>query len=114
MATDQIFSYMGQTLIQPADLAVAEADEDVLVEVDASAARFPTDVSVYGVRGTGGNVREWTGTIGVGGRDQRVVRGGAWGIGRASSRCAYRDIYFREYVYDYIGFRVVAAARTAQ
>jgi serine/threonine-protein kinase len=56
---------------------------------------FPTDVSVYGVRGMGGNVRDWTSTAiveeaGVAAiaelgyqryrdaHDTRVVRGGAW------------------------------------
>src|SRR5262249_24652586 len=48
---------------------------------------FPTDVSVYGVRGMGGNMRDWTATEviegeGAGVRVLRVLRGGAWNVNR--------------------------------
>ena len=46
---------------------------------------FPTGVSVYGVRGLGGNVENGTSTelvqgTGPGRRVSRVSRGGSWGV----------------------------------
>jgi eukaryotic-like serine/threonine-protein kinase len=88
------------------------------VVVDA----FPTDVSVYGVRGMAGNVRDWTSTTMAEGvvehdevaelgyrrwrdaHDTRVVRGGAWSplIPRVTDR------YWLDpsIVLGFIGFRL--------
>ena len=82
-----------------------------MVEVREMAKRYPADVSVYGVRGVGGNVRDWTGTAGTGDRATRVVRGGAWGDSRIVTRCAYRALVVPMYVGDDVGFRVAGAAR---
>ncbi len=45
---------------------------------------LPTDVSPYGVRGLGGNVRDWCADVAEDGdesRDERALRGGAWSLG---------------------------------
>lgn len=45
---------------------------------------FATDVSPYGIRGLGGNVRDWCADAAEEGdesREERVVRGGAWSLG---------------------------------
>ncbi|MCB9681194.1 MAG: SUMF1/EgtB/PvdO family nonheme iron enzyme [Alphaproteobacteria bacterium] len=67
------------------------------VEVDA----FPTDVSVYGVRGLGGNMRDWTATTWHRPEDPpvhdpdpdtpRVTRGGLWFGREEYVRLARRD-----------------------
>ena len=72
---------------------------------------FPTDRSVYGIRGTAGNVQEWTATERVEGegssaRTGRVVRGGAWQSVRSHVRCAARYDYAAETTSDIIGFRI--------
>ena len=76
---------------------------------------FPRDVSVYGVRGMAGNVRDWTATEHTEGRGAKlrvcyVIRGGAWGTDRIRGRSAYRLWLDPFKVYDDIGFRVAADA----
>jgi serine/threonine-protein kinase len=83
-----------------------------LVAVD----EFPTDVSVYGVRGMAGNVRDWTSTQVVEGegaetRVARVLRGGASRMNRIYERCAYRDFRAPTQVYGNVGFRWARSAR---
>lgn len=77
---------------------------------------FASDVSVYGVRGMAGNVRDWTSTAVVEGegpeaRVARIIRGGAWGIDRVRARCASRGIYGPLAVDDNVGFRWARSAR---
>ena len=82
---------------------------------------FPTDVSVYGVRGMGGNVRDWTCTevndgqgetpeLGfqrwVEAKNTRIVKGGAWSPLRP--RSADRYWLAPDLVFSFIGFRLVA------
>ncbi len=71
---------------------------------------YPTDVSVYGVTGMAGNMRNWTTTIQSDGEDDpregRVVRGGAWYDNRVNARCADRDWNEPTLVIDYVGFRL--------
>jgi serine/threonine-protein kinase len=76
----------------------------------ASVAAFPSDESVYGVRGMAGNMRDWTDTASSPGPDPssplRVVRGGAWYGGRVSARCADRFWFEPNHVYFFVGFRL--------
>jgi len=65
---------------------------------------YPTDVSVYGVRGVAGNVREWTDTSV---RDTPVVRGGSWGLPEANSRCGLRFLLRADVRYGDLGVRLV-------
>ncbi len=72
---------------------------------------FPTDVSIYGVRGCAGNVEEWTATTLVEGQGERarvgrVVCGGAWSGVRSYVRCASRFDYAAETCTDVVGFRI--------
>ncbi len=86
---------------------------------------FPVDESPYGVRGLGGNIRDWTQTIFAkkgpvvfDGRVQRqeekdlmdadrVYRGGYWGSYPNSTRTSYRDFYSTITRLSNIGFRLV-------
>ena len=73
---------------------------------------FPTDCSVYGVRGCAGNIEEWTSTKliqgeGDGARVGLVVRGGGWNAVASYARCAARFDYAAESCSDYLGFRIV-------
>ena len=82
-----------------------------LVTVD----EFPSDVSVYGVRGMGGNVRDWTATevtdgTGDTARLCHVERGGAWSHFALSARAANRAFDVPTGVYDGTGFRWVRTA----
>lgn len=77
----------------------------------ASIHEFETDVSVYGVYGMAGNVRDWTCTEerqgeGQGAQVFRVVRGGAWYGGRMSARVADRFWFEPGHVYFFVGFRL--------
>ena len=72
---------------------------------------FPTDVSIYGVRGTAGNLREWTSTRLVTGADDHerewcVVRGGAWFAPALYSRVATRDWFAPGEASEQYGFRL--------
>ncbi|MFC2171666.1 formylglycine-generating enzyme family protein, partial [Acidobacteriota bacterium] len=77
---------------------------------------YPTDLSVYGVRGMGGNMRDWTSTEEIHGegneaRHTRVVRGGAWHFTSIGSRCAARNTNGPADVDGDLGFRVCQVAR---
>ncbi|HZU37188.1 MAG TPA: SUMF1/EgtB/PvdO family nonheme iron enzyme, partial [Gemmataceae bacterium] len=72
---------------------------------------FPKDISVYGVRGTAGNIRDFTGTawtIGTGETSRRatVLRGGSWYSERDFARCASRDGLDINVMFGNIGFRI--------
>jgi serine/threonine-protein kinase len=75
---------------------------------------FPEDLSVYGVRGLAGNVRDWTVTPRFqgddGGEGTRVIRGGAFNLPAHISRCANRFWLAPSFVLAYTGFRVAASA----
>ena len=82
-------------------------ERPAVVPVDA----FPTDVSPYGVRGTAGNVRDWTwGEVpsGEGGsaRLYVMVRGGCWGFGPSGLKSTFRFGVSPTLVDGQIGFRV--------
>ena len=77
---------------------------------------FPRDASVYGVRGLGGNVYDWTSTEDVEGtgesrRAHRVSRGGSWGGAARSCRAAYRWRFEPANVGDNRGFRLARSPR---
>lgn len=69
-----------------------------------------TDVSIYGVYGTAGNVRDWTATVVADeegeGSDTRVIRGGAWNLPAIICRCANRFWLTPHFLSSYVGFRV--------
>ena len=66
--------------------------------------RFPSDESIYGVRGTAGNVRDWTASPGS--RDTRIVRGGAFNLPDIITRSANRFWLAPNFVLNYVGFRL--------
>jgi len=90
--------------------------------------RFPTDVSVYGVRGMGGNLRDWcsdryvsegpalVGARVAAGEDEaavgesvdafRVFRGGSWSYDAKSARAATRFRGEAGVRYGFLGFRL--------
>jgi formylglycine-generating enzyme required for sulfatase activity len=70
----------------------------------ASIHAFPTDVSVYGVRGVGGNVRQWCDTATTSG--ERVLRGGCWFFPETGARCANRYLLDPSNRADTVGFRL--------
>ena len=76
---------------------------------------FPSDESVYGVRGLAGNTRDWTSTeLGSnldGGKDMRVVRGGAYNLPAVTTRAANRFWLSPNFVVNYVGFRIVHRPR---
>jgi serine/threonine-protein kinase len=80
------------------------------VAVDEMATRFPADVSCFGVRGCGGNVRDWTSTEGGAAVPSRVVRGGAFFVFMFFSRCAAVLKSSPDYLDNGIGFRVARSA----
>lgn len=83
---------------------------------------FPLDVSVYGVRGMGGNVLDWTRTsylqdghvqdggalelVDDDGRGRRVTRGGSWNDAASSTRCATRYNLEPLIRLNFVGFRL--------
>jgi len=72
---------------------------------------FAADVSVYGVRGLGGNVRDWTSTehtegTGPDRRVARVYRGGSWDVDARYCRAANRFWVEPTVVDDNVGFRL--------
>jgi formylglycine-generating enzyme required for sulfatase activity len=72
---------------------------------------FPSDVSVYGVRGLGGNVYDWTSTEEAQGtgphrRGWRVYRGGCWSSTARYCRAAYRGRTEPTLVNVNLGFRL--------
>jgi formylglycine-generating enzyme required for sulfatase activity/energy-coupling factor transporter ATP-binding protein EcfA2 len=77
----------------------------------------PTAVVTFqkGVNRTGlwdgaGNTWEWTNSWYTESQT-RVVRGGSWGDGRGSARCASRDGLHPVFLYDSLGFRVIFPQR---
>jgi serine/threonine-protein kinase len=76
---------------------------------------FPSDESVYGVRGLAGNTRDWTATeLGSNrgdGKDMRVVRGGAYNLPAVTTRSANRFWLSPNFVVSYVGFRIVHRPR---
>ena len=73
---------------------------------------FPSDASIYGVRGLGGNLRDWTSTESTEGegeraRATRVVRGGSWVNAEVYARSASRYSAVPGLVIDFLGFRLV-------
>ena len=75
---------------------------------------YPADLSVYGVRGTAGNVRDWTANVLSEGdgedADTRVIRGGAWNLPAVISRSANRFWLSPGFVVNYVGFRVARSS----
>ena len=74
---------------------------------------FETDVSLYGVRGMAGNVRDWTATRldenAAGARDTRIIRGGAFNLPAAITRSANRFWLAPNFVLNYVGFRLACS-----
>lgn len=85
---------------------------------------YPVDISPYGVRGMGGNMRDWCldtdGSVvddvvavpdagDTGGRSLRVVRGGAWDLGARSCGIPSRGLFVPSLRIPLIGFRGVVA-----
>jgi len=72
---------------------------------------FPRDVSVYGVRGLGGNIEDWTSSESVEGsgdsrRVARVYRGGHWSGTARGCRAANRNGSGPALVLTVLGFRL--------
>ena len=72
---------------------------------------YPRDLSVYGVRGLAGNVRDWTASEEIQGTGEarrvlRVYRGGDWDRSARNSRAAYRHWLEPTGVNVGIGFRL--------
>ena len=72
---------------------------------------YPRDVSVYGVRGLGGNARDWTATEFVQGsgparRVNRIIRGGNWDGPARYARAANRFWHLPAHVNGDVGFRL--------
>jgi len=85
----------------------SHADRARLVTIDA----FPTDLSIYGVRGMAGNTRDWTSTrvvesTGAGERVSHVARGGAWNLPEHIARCSFRSVTLATLAYALFGFRL--------
>ena len=82
-----------------------EAPHPVLVT------EFPLDSSPFGVRGLGGNMRDWTSSEWMEGEGDQarlnyVVRGGAWSQDSVLCRCAHRMRYAELNVRGNVGFRL--------
>jgi len=73
--------------------------------------RFPTDVSIYGLRGAAGNVADWTSTEYSEGR--WVVRGGAWDLTPINSRCSIRSWHPPHIVNSSDGLRLACSPAKA-
>ncbi len=73
---------------------------------------FPADVSVYGVRGLGGNSRDWCSDvmqIRPGSPERRVNRGGSWSSTGISARSAERAWLSPGGRWVSLGFRLIRA-----
>ncbi|MFC2172036.1 SUMF1/EgtB/PvdO family nonheme iron enzyme [Acidobacteriota bacterium] len=81
----------------------------------ASVDTFPTDISVYGIRGMGGNIRDWTATEEKQEEKEdpwgtRVVKGGGWFNPETLCRSCFRGSFDLGFVNDNFGFRLVRSA----
>jgi serine/threonine-protein kinase len=79
-----------------------------------SVSAFPTDVSPYGVRGMGGNVRDWCADEIQSTREGgsiRVVRGGSWRLPPEAARVAARTVLTSTRGYPDVGLRLVRSFR---
>ena len=73
----------------------------------APIASFPTDLSVYGVRGMAGNVRDWCGDPTYGDHtDKRPTRGGSFNSLARTARCASRFGFDHWNTHPSFGFRL--------
>jgi serine/threonine-protein kinase len=72
---------------------------------------FPGDVSVYGMQGAAGNIRDWTATAMDTGSSAglRIVRGGSWNLDQNVTRVAHRFWLEAHRVFDYVGFRLACS-----
>ena len=89
------------------NMRLSRRERNALVVIDD----FPTDLSVYGVRGLGGNIRDWTSTENIEGsgperRVSRVHRGGCWSSVARNCRAALRYWFVPAGVLDGVGFRL--------
>ncbi len=71
----------------------------------APAAKFPLDISVYGICDLAGNVREYTSSLNHGSKSMFVVKGGSSRIGGSSIDCSFNGFAGR--LADDIGFRYI-------
>ncbi len=88
---------------------------------------YPVDESPYGVRGLGGNMRDWCADVyepggpasaggrvsrpeRVRGRDPRVLRGGSWFMSAGLLRAAFRRADEPDLRYYLLGFRVARSS----
>ena len=72
---------------------------------------FPIDASVYGVRGMGGNMRDWTSSNwfpewGAETNDFVIIRGGSWSYDAQSGEVFTRTPIHPAYRSDGVGFRL--------
>ena len=72
--------------------------------------RFPTDCSVYGVRGLAGGVRDWCANPTESNGDQSTVKGGAWFFSSLHGHSATSYTAEPHVRYDTIGFRLARSA----
>ncbi|NMB89984.1 MAG: SUMF1/EgtB/PvdO family nonheme iron enzyme [Chloroflexi bacterium] len=81
---------------------------------------FPAGASGYGILDLSGNVYEWTrsmhekypydpndGRENLGGKKERILRGGSWNERHFHTRCSYRNWLKPQSRSDFIGFRTV-------
>jgi serine/threonine-protein kinase len=77
----------------------------MLETVDA----YPEDVSIYGVRGLHGGVREWSADLASAdgaGREERRIKGGCWFFDAGTGSLPYRYALMAKLRGDTIGFRI--------
>ncbi len=78
----------------------------------APTAKFPLDVSVYGVYDMAGNVREYTSSLNHGSNNMFIVKGGSSRIGGNSVHCSFNGFAGR--LADDIGFRYIMSLKTEE
>jgi serine/threonine protein kinase/formylglycine-generating enzyme required for sulfatase activity len=109
-------------LVEPTWACMLGSDPDHVGRVGIDA--YPTDESIYGVRGTAGNVRDWcinrwkhegpcveedvvaVDPASLSDRGQRAARGGAWMSAPSLSRLASRFASDPRYRFGALGFRL--------